>query len=238
MDQTKNPSELYVLKKGYDLLLSPHPDDLLFSAFSALCDKRTSKMAIEYFNISKFSRWGPLPFFLVTPWRTLEEKLIMSLYKVNVRFLFLRDMTTERETGKSQKSFKISSLVKVIPGRIFCPLGVGGNGDHLLVRDSAIDFWRSCQKKPRLFFYEDLPYAAREVGEEFSITACSREVERAVSSLAIQCRPLSEEELGHKVQLCRTYVSQTNHGILLARHAKKMGRECSCEYAERFYLAE
>ena len=180
-----------------------------------------------------------MPTSLVTPWRMLEETIIMGVYRVKPRFLFLRDMTTELEDDKSHRAIpRISSLVRGIPKSIYCPLGVGGNRDHLLVRLSAIDFWKQCRTEPSLFFYEDLPYAARDTIEGYSVPDSIREIEKSVSALKPQYHPISEEGIRRKAKLCRAYTSQTDHGPLLAGYAKKLGKECASDFAEKYYLAE
>jgi hypothetical protein len=170
----------------------------------------------------------------------MEEIAVMGAHKVKPRFLFLRDMTVGRPTrNEILKLPKLGSILHDVPKHIYSPLGIGGNPDHLAVRFSAVDFWReSCGSKPELFFYEDLPYAARDFTSG-TLENCLKQVERIGNcTLRAKARPLSEEGIHRKASLCKIYLSQTNHGSLLVRYAKQLGKEYGYDFAERYFVAE
>lgn len=66
-------------------------------------------------------------------------------------------------------------LDKLLPAKVFAPLGVGGHVDHRLVREAAL-----AARRPgtTVFLYEDFPYAAGDLA-----------VERVLSSLDLAVEP-------------------------------------------------
>ncbi|HKW03770.1 MAG TPA: hypothetical protein VJN71_00600 [Nitrososphaerales archaeon] len=217
----------------YDLLLSPHPDDLVFSTFSILSN-RTEKLALIYFNVSKFTRWKIKSKLIITTIRTLEDKVILSLLGTKSAYLFLPDDSIQKSTSQGLEGRDIS-LLKGTPSEIYCPLGVGGNPDHLIVRDRGIRLHRSFDKKPKLFFYEELPYAARHSD---STESRLQEISPFFTSLKPIASFLTSDEMKIKLIASRAYISQNDHRVLLLNRAKEVGEESSVRYAEMFYLAE
>jgi LmbE family N-acetylglucosaminyl deacetylase len=222
-----------VLTGEYDLLLSPHPDDLVFSTFSIL-SSRTEKLALVYFNVSKFTRWNIKSKLIVTTIRTLEDKIILSLLGTKTAYLFLPDDSIRNSSSEHLENGDINWL-KETPSEIFCPLGVGGNPDHLKVRDRGIRLHRTFKKKPKLFFYEELPYAARHSD---STESRLQELSPFFASLKPSVSVLSSDEMKRKLIASRAYFSQNDHRVLLLKRAKEVGEESSGEYAEMFYLAK
>lgn len=221
-----------MLTGEYDLLLSPHPDDLVFSTFSILSNRR-EKLALIYFNVSKFTRWKIKSKLIVTTIRTLEDKIILSLLGTKTAYLFLPDDSIRKSSSEQLENGDIS-LLKGMPSEIYCPLGVGGNPDHLKVRDKGIRLHRSFEKRPKLFFYEELPYAARHSD---SIESRLQEISPFFSSIKPIVSVLSNDNMKRKLIASRVFFSQNNHGALLLKRAREVGEESSGEYAEKFYLA-
>ena len=79
----------------YNLLLSPHPDDLVFSAFSILT-KKEDNLALVFFNVSSFTRWPVKSKKLVTGYRTLEDRAILRSLKTKVKYLNLEDNSLKK----------------------------------------------------------------------------------------------------------------------------------------------
>lgn len=224
----------------YNLLLSPHPDDLVFSGFSALCE-HSEKRAIVFFNVSRYTRWKVKSKLLVSGYRTLEDRIILGLFGVRVSFLFLEDTSLCNERPQSVNLTELKAMLpsRILPRKIFCPLGIGGHSNHLLVRQSGIDLWHSWEKKPELFFYEDLPYATFDLrNSRYSLEGCLDDVKRFCGTLRIAWRPISASEMRQKLLAGRAYASQTNHTKLLAEHSRKLGKECSAEFAEKYFAPE
>src|SRR5262249_32759380 len=44
---------------------------------------------------------------------------------------------------------------------LFCPMGIGGHRDHLLIRDIIVTYLSELEAFFRIGFYEDLPYASK-----------------------------------------------------------------------------
>lgn len=227
------------MESGYNLLLSPHPDDLVLSGYSAICERR-EKQAIEFFNVSSFTRWRLKSKLLVTAYRTLEDRVILGLLNVKVSFLFLGDTSVSIEGRHSICLGDLKALLSSsgIPHKLFCPLGIGGHLDHMFVRQSGIDLWQSWGKEPELFFYEDLPYAALDLRSGYSFERCLLDVKHCCGVLRIAWRPLTKIEMRAKLLACRAYASQTNHANLLTEHARVLGKECSADFAERYFVPE
>jgi LmbE family N-acetylglucosaminyl deacetylase len=217
-----------------NLFFSPHPDDLVYSAFSALMEQSDVGMAVVFFNVSRFTKWGLLPKYFVTMTRTLEEKIILTRLRVRTSFLWLED-TSSRSSPIDRQV--IASKLKRIHGplqNIFCPLGVSGHLDHLAVRSAAIEYWLRCCSKPRISFYEDLPYAAKIKEIECEVETCVRLLSRSCGRLSIHYQPLSADQFRRKAFFSRLYFTQNDHTNLLKKHAKELGKRSKTAYAERY----
>lgn len=217
------------------LFLSPHPDDLVYSAFSALTEQREVGTGVTFFNVSRFTKWGLLPKYFVTPMRTLEERIILTRLRVRSSFLWMEDSSSRSCPISMQK---IASKLNQFSGRfeyIFCPLGISGHPDHLAVRRVAIDYWRlKCDGKPSICFYEDLPYAAKVKEIECEVERCVRELSQSCDNLSICYRPLSNDQFNRKVVFSRLYLTQNDQSKLLKKHAQVIGKKCGRAYAERY----
>ena len=218
------------MKKELSLFLSPHPDDLVYSTFSALTDASRWRSAIVFFNVSSFTRWRFLSRPAVTLLRKLEDKLLLSFMGVRVSYRNLPDSSiTQKRTGHGGGGTPVFS-------ELYSPLGVGGNPDHLFVRDFALSIWKRMKRKTVLFFYEDLPYAARTKDLEATEKELAIEVGEICGRLEAKCLPLTKNMLWRKRLFSRLYLTQTDQSDLISSHAKKVGEECGLEYAERFFV--
>lgn len=67
--------------------------------------------------------------------------------------------------------FRVSKITDLLAtgAVIYAPLGAGHHVDHLLVRDTVVN-WKKCHSKVAVFFYEEYPYSAN--GIEVIQTAC------------------------------------------------------------------
>jgi hypothetical protein len=216
-------------------MLSPHPDDLVFSCFSAMMDSKVDKRAIVFFNSSKFSRWPIHSKKLISFYRTLEDKFILESLGIKVKYLFNPDTSIENPQNtfpRAEWDLKLDP-----PLCIYSPLGVGGNKNHIQVRDWAIRRWIGWNKNCELCFYEDLPYAAK-LGfspDEIELPII-RELESICESqIELQLRPLSREILARKILLSKFYFSQTDYSELLESFAKIRGRSSQAGFAETIY---
>jgi len=214
----------HLKSKGLTLLLSPHPDDLVYSAFSALIEPFNRKVAVTVFSLSRFTKWGLGSPRLVSTFRKLEDKLAFTL--LGVRSFHLDQPDTSVVVAR-----RSTPRLVCRPNIIYSPLAVGSHPDHLVTRGLAIRMWLEANRRPRLFFYEDLPYAARGVGYEGVLEALSCEV----GLLKPHFIPLSEYQLRLKMLFSRLYITQTDYTGLLRRRAEENGLNCGVRYAEVFF---
>jgi len=190
--------------------------------------------AIIFFNSTKFTRWPVHSKKIVSAYRTLEDKLILGAMDVKVKYLFGCDESIKNlpepvpriEWGLNLK----------MPSKMYSPLGVGGNRNHLQVRAWAIKRWLEWGKKCQLLFYEDLPYAAK-LGASFEDVEHSiiGALEPVCGKIQLCLEPLSAESLRRKLFLSRSYFSQTDYSQLLEDFAKIRGRSLKTGFAEAIY---
>jgi LmbE family N-acetylglucosaminyl deacetylase len=220
------------------LFLSPHPDDLVYSAFASITDHAGNGHAVVFFNVSRFTKWGLLPKNLVTTIRTLEEKMILRRFQLKSSFLWMNDYST-RTTPID--AFDLISKLARLRGRIrniFCPLGIGNHPDHLAVRSTAVNYWLTFATRPRLYFYEDLPYAARIDEVDPAFESCVRALPEPKSQFSVRFHPLSADLFRRKLFFARLYVTQNDHSQLFEKHAMELGRKCGALYAERYVCSQ
>ncbi len=223
--------------------MSAHPDDLVFSAFSALLDRSSSKIGLIFFNVSSSTRWGPVP----RGWLNLPQLAISGLRILEDKFalgnLGVKSVHFHNADSKASKRYEMKmNAVRIfpfpqLPARVYTPLGLGGHPDHISVRNVAVYLWRNFQKRPRLIFYEDLPYAFLLQNRGQEERKCFEELERELGkNLQTEYSPLAPKELARKLRYMRLYFSQMNSSSLsqFAQYARLVGRECGMEYAERF----
>ncbi len=225
------------LSQVSNLLLSPHPDDLVFSVFSIVSRPGTNNTAVIFFNVSRFTRWPLKSVKLVSVYRTLEDRLILGTLGVkSVTYLFQKD--------SSANSKGISEVIDLahrfaMPSRMFCPLGIGENPNHVAVRQSAISNWVRWGKTPELYFYEDLPYAAKENDSEKIESEIVANLSRACDSKIVRrIQSPSSSQLAKKIYLSKAYFSQTDYSLLLETHAKIKGKDSETGFAEILFQAE
>jgi len=216
------------------LFLSPHPDDLVYSAFCALTENAGAGTAVVFFNVSRFTKRGLLPKYFVTVTRSVEEKLILARLRISSSLLWMEDSSC-RQHPIDQDSVRS----KLIPFRgtyqyIFCPLGVSGHLDHLAVRSAGVDYWLKSGKRSRICFYEDLPYAGRMKEIESELDSCMSELTKCCGRLSIYYNSMNADLIQRKLFFSRLYLTQNNHTKLLKKHAEELGKQCKREYAERY----
>jgi LmbE family N-acetylglucosaminyl deacetylase len=222
--------------EAYDLLLSPHPDDVVYSAFSILSDGLRRKVVATPFNVSDFSRLKrslKLPREIVSLWRTTEDRIVMRALGVQVTYLFLPDslIRGKREINGLER---LTRRLSANTARIIAPLGVGGHADHIAIRDFALRQFR-VKLVPELVLYEDLPYAAESQDlekEEKSILLSLN-----VPGISAKLNKMDVQVFKRKIKFSKLYFSQSDRAAFLERHARFLGSKCGAKFAERFYTA-
>jgi LmbE family N-acetylglucosaminyl deacetylase len=230
--------------RNNSLFLSPHPDDLAFSAFSALIRNQKEKnTCITFFNISSSTRWGRIPHgwanvpeVLTSILRTFEDRL--ALVSLGLRSKYL-NMSDSKAYQRRNEYPKVKSLLgsNSAPDRIYAPLGVGAHPDHIYVREFAFLLWNRFGTKPKLLLYEDLPYSFYSESKEANFDDCIQNLQsRRKITANIVYELLSREQFLRKMRILKFYFSQMDdlgrERFLL--HARNVGREVSTEFAERY----
>jgi LmbE family N-acetylglucosaminyl deacetylase len=168
-----------VVLGGPLLLLSPHPDDLCFSAGGLLArGSHGAAQAIVAFSRSRYAPQIPAADgdeTKVSALRGAEDDRYFATIGATRMALDLPDCTLR--TDRWQDYFEvdcgpalrrrlldaIGPLVRDRPSTmVLSPLAIGGHRDHLAVRDTAM----ATVPIERLVFYEDLPYASECADEE------------------------------------------------------------------------
>ena len=121
---------------------------------------------------------------------------------------------------------------------MFCPLGVANQPDHVAVRNVALKVWQAELRRPQLYLYEDLPYAARIKNVDQEIERCIKTISGSCRKLSIRYWPLSKQLFKRKLFFSKLYLTQNDHTKVLEQHAGELGRMSGFTYAERYVYAE
>ncbi len=215
------------------ILLSPHPDDLCYSLGGFLARRDcTGDVAVVSFTASRLTpgmavhRGDPVT---TSALRRAEDarylaglgaaRIDLGLDDCTLRSACSRDWFNApwpRAAGACVRAAIRSALRSSPRARVVAPLGLGGNADHLAVRDAAL----RTVPPADLVFYEDLPYAA-DVG--------TARIERLVEEFAPRFSPVvlpMPDGIGSKlVTAAVSYPSQfrPSDGDALTRHARGVG---------------
>lgn len=178
-----------------NIFLSPHYDDAAFS-LGAFIAAHPGGMLVNLFNRQAYvaARGTYVP---VTPeliaevsgLRDAEDQSFAAKYGMT-RFL----LGAEEPMLRGREAFDLAGLGEDLgqirmplaalldklgpgsPTRIFCPVGIGGHVNHVATRDAALDWFGSGREGATLWFYEDLPYAARPRARLQGLVALHRAV--------------------------------------------------------------
>lgn len=152
-------------RKYSSVIISPHLDDAVFSCGGVLASQTFSA---RHLVINVFSNCGG-----ANPVRKFEEEAAKTFFGYDSVYLEFPDLVVRDRWGRLPHRMhrtlgpKDKALLHRIEGKInlelkdidfdylIFPLGVGMHLDHLICFEASQFFW----KDPRLFFYEDLPYA-------------------------------------------------------------------------------
>jgi len=185
-----------------EIFISPHPDDICFSAFLAVSQKEQNckSVILDVFNRSCWtftSEPGQENSEEVTKTRRSEELAFISHVKADVEFLEFEDSSLRyREFGHEYKQIPqeeplygliekriLNILERYNPiSRIYVPLGISGHVDHLICRDI---FFRQPDMRKHIIFYEDLPYIARFNENEIKAFVSNLDPKLVPSTLSI-----------------------------------------------------
>lgn len=151
---------------GSVLVLSPHLDDAVLSAFSTLCSPRT----VQVVNVCS----GLPANGLLSPWDRLtgaaESRPRMFERRQEDRVALARVGREATSLGFPEAQYRDApldsaalrgALEQVLDraAEVWAPAGIGGHADHVQVRDTALELARG--GGPPLRLYADLPYAVK-----------------------------------------------------------------------------
>jgi len=160
-----------------NIFLSPHPDDICFSAFLAIKEKDPSNppVIITVFNKTCWRFDAPVrsqDAARVTSVRAHEERTFAASVEATVKFLEFEDSSLRyRFLGDEYKNTPTEDHIfptveKTIHdalerydsiGKIYIPLGISNHVDHLICREAV---FRHHHLRNNAVLYEDLPYVA------------------------------------------------------------------------------
>jgi len=228
-----------------EIFISPHPDDICFSAFAAISQKNQdcSSIIINVFNRSCWtftSEPRPENHKKITKIRREEELSFATYMGVQVEFLDLEDTSLRyQEFGQEYKQLPqqdpiyhlvqknlLDALRQYTPvNRIYAPLGISKHVDHLICRDVV---FKNPDIQAHIILYEDLPYIAH-IDEE--------SIKNYVTKLEPQLAPLprSITPSEQKATAMNIYHSQLeNHTIpTVINYGLKLGKKSSL--VERYW---
>ena len=226
--------------------ISPHPDDICYSAFGSLMSvpghepKRIvtvfSKSCWTYLRTPSPANWRE-----VTAQRLKEDEAFARSSGCDLVHLGLKDTSLRGYQGGREYLVRpdedpVSAEVEHRLGRViavdaersvfYVPIGISNHLDHLIVRDALI---RILKILDNFIFYEDLPYACEKSEEEIANFARS-----LCMSLTPRMVPLSGLWAG-KLEGIRTYASQLEPDTItrIASYADRLGGQG--EKAERVW---
>lgn len=203
---------------GTNIFVSPHLDDICYSAFTAIknCSSLSRTVIVTIFSKSCWT-------FLTKPCheealqvtniRQKEEKEFAANIGAELNLLNLNDSSLryqkfgeEYKTKSHNDPIYRLALVKLTDtlrtyepiSRIYIPLGISQHVDHLIARDIVLE---SEEFRNFVCLYEDLPYVARYKDE-----AIYRFVTKVAKSAISELRLTSSPEL--KVNAMQLYKSQ------------------------------
>jgi LmbE family N-acetylglucosaminyl deacetylase len=203
------------------LVLSPHPDDAVFSCWHVLAGAGEVRVVTIFAGVPEEGleppRWdritgGRDP---VTRVRERREEDCAALALVGREPEFLDFV----EQQYSSALPRVDDVLRAIPdaGEIFAPAGIGGHSAHELVRDAGLQLLKA---GARVSFYADLPYAT-EFGWPAWVTGSELEPFRDVDAYwglhveplvlagcAARVVALGEAAQRRKVEAMRAYRTQ------------------------------
>ena len=158
------------------VFLSPHHDDVAFSVAS-FSEGHGGDRLINVFSTSGYSSKAlglPSDAAFISKLRNLEDDRFAraaGLSRINLGESDspLRGHDPFDAADREREAGHIRDVLmrELAPRagqtgrpRLFCPSGIGGHRDHLLVRDAIIAAYPTLARNFHVAFYEDLPYAS------------------------------------------------------------------------------
>jgi LmbE family N-acetylglucosaminyl deacetylase len=189
------------------VVLSPHLDDAVLSAWSVISDDRDVAVVNVFAGVPEprpVPRWdrmaGADDCRSHMQARLAEDRDALALAGRQAIYLpFLDEQYRKADPGRDALAEALSDAHPAA-SVLYAPAGIGGHADHLLVRDVAFDL--SNRARLPLHLYAELPYAAR-FGWPSWVTgtrANPRVVVDADWELSLERAPVSRSALSSRVR--------------------------------------
>lgn len=171
------------------LIVSPHPDDATFSLGGyMLKNKEDSIIVWDIFSkqdysicaekhnaegqILKEERQAMKEFGLEVILEGLPEAGLRGYKRLSD---ILNQALTKEKDGnifdQVKQGFSIV-METVKPEVLYLPLGCGRHIDHLLARESVLEWWEQRGKREAVFLYEELPYSLNSGWVDHALDEC------------------------------------------------------------------
>lgn len=177
--------------RGQVLALSPHPDDIALSCGGSI--QRVPSYRLTILTCFTVSVWAPYASrehrtrSEIRALRIDEDHRYAGMLGAGLKTLPLPDITVRCPEGDwmsgntsgdpittTLHASLLTAMRDLDYDTLLCPLGIGGNIDHCLIREFALSF---ASDKCGIVLYEDQPYAAKmrspEATERFARTTAS-----------------------------------------------------------------
>ena len=168
---------------AHDLYLAPHCDDICFSLGAFVRRRRQGTLLTLFSNSGYVARpWtitaqGDERIAAISSLRQREDltfarqvglrRCIGGLDEAPLRGLDPFDTARAEEEARRLDDAVIAAILAAdargSAGQrpwLFCPMGIGGHIDHMVVLKTVLRHYRALQARWRIAFYEDLHYAA------------------------------------------------------------------------------
>lgn len=151
---------------GCVVVLSPHLDDAVLSAWAVLCGPRKVHVVNVCSGIPAselLSPWDRLTGATDSRTRMFERRREdrAALARAGREATSLDFPEAQYRDGPLESEVLHEALEQALDGaaEVWAPAGIGGHADHVQIRDAAIDL--ALGGGPPLRFYADLPYAVK-----------------------------------------------------------------------------
>jgi deacetylase len=236
------------------IFLSPHPDDIVFSAYGRWRDALDGGNQVVLMTIFSQSGWTAKQFAsggltaLEISARRLKEELAFTqeygalLVPLGFRDTSLRGQPDYLAVGASPEDdpcfpavkCELQTLVQQIPSEttLHIPLGISQHVDHLIVRWVISEMRCGCKQ---VIFYEDLPYAEALSEEEIKAFVSKVVPGHSLIPALVDLRDLWNAKLKSMMH----YESQLEGDTIerIERHARRIAME-EGGLAERGWVVE
>lgn len=156
----------YPLELGRSLIVSPHPDDAVFSCWSHLVAQDGSSVIVIFDGIPNTDDLTPYDRFTGATSsknrahiRVKEDQEALARLGARRRSFSLLDRQYDESLAfRGELGRLLVDEFQTSESRVFIPASIGGHEDHLLARDSSLEALHPLSHE--VFLYADLPYAA------------------------------------------------------------------------------